>query len=1097
MRTDFVGRQEELAWLRSQFDACATQGPDGNYGGPRMAFVIAESGIGKSRLVQELYVQLTGDPQWDPPEVDYWPDAFKASGQELHVVPDMKGHEAKGPPRFAWLGGRWHPTNERNVRARKSILPELRSSLTVHAEILRAHQSLWQDAAGRLAGAVRQEGTGEVISQLADSAFPFGGLLLKLASGIKEITIDRHAGPKDYDELAKRNMLSDVDEVLDSFRLLLNAKSAVPAVLWLDDAQWIDSDTLVFIERLWSEAMRRQWPLLVIVTHWEREWREMAVSGGGNSLQCYSGSPGVGELLLRSPPGAMLKQCLKARLPGLTDQQVSLMIKKAAGNFLQLLENIGAVSSRSRNFVDRTPLSPLTEDAEALIRKYETDRERRVAQRFQEFEEDVQDVLGWSSQFGQRFLKEVVESFAKERLGSDSTGELIERCVDPYVVLDRSSPFTREFRDKVFHKVADDYRHQYLLKDADGLSVVLRTHLVEWVLNSVTPDGEIVSQPADFGGMPHRSLTFLPEGEKRDLLGIALEELRLPVAPDWSNVEHRAALLAICLSVDTDSHDKLWTRVGFHLDRLRGVDWTTLPFSVLGRGVRERIIESAGKAGRLQVKHHLVESIVSLNRGLAGEQETPERLRALSASLHTLGYIKRTLDQVEEAIAVHEEALAIGRRIVTEPTDPADLDAFVTQLFKLGCYEESQGRNAKATARYEECLAACELYRTFEATADQLAQVVAIKKYVASRKPGSAASDQSPSITERIASLRSILATGESPEVLDKLRSELLVSGLVDGHHGRIQESLKQHKEALLVSQRLWADEELPERLANIGFALKCIAQTCLEQEQYDEAFTRFEEALMIARRLWGEESTWGRAEELADCLEGMADADRGCERYDAAIEKYQEALAVFQQSPQHGKRFERDERRGSILRRLASAFLLSNQDEEASRHFQQSLDIARSLVRVGETPSRLEECVRCILGLLCGKACCGEYELVVTLCEELLACFGQLGDARVRAHLIPALRLLREIGEPLAGEAGDLAVLELTTRFVNYVVGLSESGCDDTDCLQACAAFWELRLVAAEATGKAMLVSEASHKAAALRLRIAELGEDGSHECA
>ena len=48
MRTEFVGREEELAWLRGQFDECATRGPDGQYGGPRMAFVIAESGMSPS-----------------------------------------------------------------------------------------------------------------------------------------------------------------------------------------------------------------------------------------------------------------------------------------------------------------------------------------------------------------------------------------------------------------------------------------------------------------------------------------------------------------------------------------------------------------------------------------------------------------------------------------------------------------------------------------------------------------------------------------------------------------------------------------------------------------------------------------------------------------------------------------------------------------------------------------------------------------------------------------------------------------------------------------------------------------------------------------
>ena len=139
----FYGRAKELAWLRSQFDAVAARGADGKFAGPRMAFIVAESGIGKSRLVQELYLRLTNDPQWDPPEVNYWPDAFREVGAQLRTVPDMRGHVPAGPPRFAWLGARWQPTDVRNVSERRSVLPEIRSSVTTHAEVLKSHGSAW------------------------------------------------------------------------------------------------------------------------------------------------------------------------------------------------------------------------------------------------------------------------------------------------------------------------------------------------------------------------------------------------------------------------------------------------------------------------------------------------------------------------------------------------------------------------------------------------------------------------------------------------------------------------------------------------------------------------------------------------------------------------------------------------------------------------------------------------------------------------------------------------------------------------------------------------------------------------------------------
>ena len=132
------GRTTELAWLRSLWDAATARDASGRFtGGPRMAVIAAETGYGKTRLVQALYQQLTEDPTWDPAEINYWPDAFQAPGEQLRVNPDPEGHVPKGPPQFLWLGMRWQPTDVRNVSDRRSALPELRHSMVTRAEILK------------------------------------------------------------------------------------------------------------------------------------------------------------------------------------------------------------------------------------------------------------------------------------------------------------------------------------------------------------------------------------------------------------------------------------------------------------------------------------------------------------------------------------------------------------------------------------------------------------------------------------------------------------------------------------------------------------------------------------------------------------------------------------------------------------------------------------------------------------------------------------------------------------------------------------------------------------------------------------------------
>ncbi|MFM7282142.1 MAG: hypothetical protein ACKO32_10225 [Planctomycetia bacterium] len=133
-----------------------------------MAVIVAETGYGKSRLVQELYLRLTSDPQWDPPESDYWPDAFRAAGTQLRVNPDLGGHAPKGPPRFMWLG-------VRNADL-LPVLPNLKSELSIHLRIVERHREGWE----RMLEAKRQALGAKGLKKGALEAFGVGSYELKI-----------------------------------------------------------------------------------------------------------------------------------------------------------------------------------------------------------------------------------------------------------------------------------------------------------------------------------------------------------------------------------------------------------------------------------------------------------------------------------------------------------------------------------------------------------------------------------------------------------------------------------------------------------------------------------------------------------------------------------------------------------------------------------------------------------------------------------------------------------------------------------------------------------------------------------------------------
>lgn len=514
MAHGFYGRESELAWLRSQFETVAAGG------GPRLAVVVAESGTGKSRLVQQLYLQLTADPHWDPPEVDYWPDAFRSAGDTLRVTPVMDGHEPKGPPRFIWMGGRWTPTTERNATDRRSVLPEVQEAIMDHVRLLDRHRSVWSVATKRVASAVPST----VLEESLGAVVPMSGLLTKLVLGSAEMMKERLQGPRTVGESQDISMAREVKEVLDCLKEILEGGRRVPAVLWLDDAQWMDPETEDLLEEVWERGRQKQWPLLVVATHWEREWRQAVQERSG--LGRWAAEPWSESRVLQAAGAAELAAWLGEQLPGLTAAQRALLVEKAAGNWLQMDENVGGLRKNTRLFVGRDLAAPLTEAGEAFVRSFKVKREERVRQRFEQLDESSRDLLGWATRIGWRFLAEVVEEYARQELPEADAAQLLGELVDPMVVLGVRSALTREFRDKLMFAVAEAHRREMLQASEGPLGAVLRRHLRDWIDNSFDEDGGILwpGRGKDHAIRP-RSVTALGLAERAELLGLASREL--------------------------------------------------------------------------------------------------------------------------------------------------------------------------------------------------------------------------------------------------------------------------------------------------------------------------------------------------------------------------------------------------------------------------------------------------------------------------------------------------------------------------------------------------------------------------------------------
>ena len=667
----FHGRDEELAWLYGLFEEAARSRT------PNFAVVVAESGLGKSRLVQALYQKLAADPEWDPG--DFWPDAFgDDAGRSLLVNPAFDAdHKPKAPPKFLWLGMRFNsPLSRAGVHC---PLPDVKEQLSRCLEITLKHAGGWgkaKEVARRLVPFSWD--------QLSDMGFDglgeYAGVLLPGTGAAAKVAKDM-IGLEDTVAGAEGKAQKGAgDHLLKYLRGLMRGDEPVPAVLWLDDAQWIDEATVAFLRELLSEAKPGErgggWPLLVVATHWEREWNEARGAGGGagKGLALFEDPiPGGGRgaqvrRLGKGPLGDLLKE----RLPGLTEGQRALLLEKADGNFLTMTENVGYLrEDDALNFEDGNPGGRLTDAAVKDVEDWESERERHVKQRFNELGVEHRKVLGWgaASPLGIRFVEEVVARVAEAEGGVGKPRERLAECAVPSAVLTgggAGSPprLLREFKDRAYFLAANEFFDEYLRDGREALDGSVREVLSAWVDACFGADGEWRD------GRGESPLGLVSATERVEVLEAACEALPFDVDGDWSDGFSAAGLRAACLLVRECARAGHWDRCRMAGEALEGVGWGSVPVKVLRQGFRGELIPVLHQAHAFKAAHGVAKHIAERCRAEADEIGDPESRWALAESLNKLGLVQESRGDLEGAAESHREALGILQARTDESGEP-------------------------------------------------------------------------------------------------------------------------------------------------------------------------------------------------------------------------------------------------------------------------------------------------------------------------------------------------------------------------------------------------------------------------------------------
>src|SRR5271155_5215672 len=242
----FCGRDKELERLRREWAVAA------DHDLPTVVVVLADNGLGKTRLVQEFYGWLATHVD-KPGDAGYWPDELERVGDNLEVNPPLADCQSAHDMPFLWWGLRFQDVEQRNT-AVAGMDASLRD-LSEHLAVL-------------MAGVRNRDRRRRVVEALGDAGADFAlefiqtvshaGLIKTTASflikswGIgREYFTDR--APAALTELRQREQTSKAERIVKSLAAVLSAREThLPICVFVDDAHFSDADpdTVDLLQRL-------------------------------------------------------------------------------------------------------------------------------------------------------------------------------------------------------------------------------------------------------------------------------------------------------------------------------------------------------------------------------------------------------------------------------------------------------------------------------------------------------------------------------------------------------------------------------------------------------------------------------------------------------------------------------------------------------------------------------------------------------------------------------------------------------------------------------------------------------------------------------
>lgn len=923
----FCGRERDLDRLHEAWRAVAEGG------GPRLVVLLAESGLGKTRLVQEFYARLAADHR-SPEGEGYWPPRLGRNDQNLVVNPDLAAVDGAQVMPFLWWALRLVDPEGRN-RVLSGAVATYLKALTPHLQpMYRAQRQKrrWLEG-GRVVG-----GAALGFIPLLGGLVDLGKAAFELEQLRREVRADRALSPEEAERQAGSDLTARIVGDLEQLFRGGHGEAAIPMVWVVDDAHFSPADpglTALF-ERVLAAAQEHGWPLLIVVTHWEREWHAQRVGEGGSVAAVIERSyrppnPDWRPTALTPLAGDELAPALAAQLPGLSAAQRARLLERAGGNPRFLDEVVRLCLGRARYFEGRDPTGPLTDRGLADVLAASTSLHDLVEKRFRDAPEAVRTLVSLSSLQGVRLLYLVSRGVLDRlrvhghALQAERPREALELARTPYAFLNLLDGQLAEFSQQVFFEVAREGIED--LVDAEQADRALIEALRALHEGGAAEVAELSDEEQSL--LLELAAEVLARSHEADDRQLALSALAQLAGRTFLGGDHRTGA-ELAERAREGAEAERWRLDALPASELQGL---SIALQIMGR------LDGAAELAQL---------------ARAAAEASGDRPDLVNALTHLAG-VERDRGDLDAALASAHAALALARDLAASEGGAART-MLAYPIYTLATRLRDAGDPARALTLYREGRAlARELVDDGVRDAGWLAgnfeRCIGMALAELGESEGALAAHR-----EGLATFEALFAASPSPSLRRDLWLARQFIGNLHLERDELAEAEQSHRVALALGRALAEEQTSPDATTELGASHGRLGDVALAQGRLDSASASYRASLEVAREQV--ESVGGPLSlgALADAFDRVAALAARRDAWPEALAASTEALAVRCGSAELLAPAEAALDEGAALIRLGEIEQGGGDLEAALGSYREAIGLLTSAVGAGRRPEAQRE---------------------------------------------------------------------------------------------------------------------------------------------